>query len=632
MIVSREVDQSLASACAVLQPSVVGATAVLRIGILTHNGLHHTMRCLESLREFTRVPWCAYVLDNASTDETPAYLRALADDRIAIECRSDNLGVGGGRNHLFEQLLPSMRADELLVFLDNDIEVREGWEQPFLDAFAEMPTLGVAGRWAFSMIVHDEWRDILSEHNANSSAADTVQGCCFWVRAAAARVLNGFDESLGRFWHEDDDYCVRALHAGWEVRRVRCAKIVHHEHGSGVALRPERLAGSLANQAMLVTKWRTMNAIDEHGVPRRPMPEPDMPLRLELARALGRRRPLLRTELQCAIDDATRLLHVDVTDSRAAVLASPVARVLVSQAADAASSDAATADAATSDTQVKAIAARERVTSVLESRRAASGAPMPTAGARPFSGVCNPSAWDDARWAETFETHLRDGGGRDYYARSETAWRDGQLLNALRVTGAMQSKAKLLVVGHASERVIAALSHVVSRIVVRDHDTISPEMIASMATRTFGSALLSVDVWPPSARAGAPSDRFDIVLCPNMSRYARPSDTQALLRALAAHAVTGGFVGVGASVRLSGPANGRWLERFQFADDSALAGASLRRVGRFDDSIADETLLAAVPAETTVPWRPRLARAVAPHIVSLATLVARRTEEERETQ
>ncbi len=589
---------------------------VLRIGILTYNGLHHTQRCIASLQAYTDTPWHAVILDNASTDDTPAWLAALDDPRITVHCHTDNLGVGGGRNWLLAKIVPDMLDNDLLVFLDNDIEVAAGWVQPFLHAFVDEPKLGVAGRWAFSMIVQPQWRDILSEHNSNPSPVDTVQGCCFFVRGAAARAVGLFDETLGRFWHEDDDYCIRALHAGWDVRRVRNPAIAHHEHGSGVALRPERLAGSLANQAMLANKWRAMGAIDAHGIPHRPLAESDLPLRMQLASVLRRPHPLLRTELGAGIEDATRLLHTDVTDAHAAVLASPATRALLT--------DAARNPTDTTGTRERAVAALSRIAVMLQARRKASDASAPAETARSFSGVCNPAAWDDPRWADSYESMLHDGTGRDFYARSEVGWRDGQLLHALRVTRALDGGARALVLGHASERLIAALSHLVAHVTVVDQHAVTVEELAGRATRSFGAASIDSTTW--SAANAAVARPFDIVLCPNLSRYGPAVDTPALLRALAARAVTGGFVGVGVSVRIAGPANGRWVERSQLANDALLAGAGLRRHGRFDDTIADETLLGAVPAEGMSHWRPRLARDVAPHLVTLATLVCRRTE------
>ena len=592
-----------------------GVAPLLRIGILTHNALHHTKRCIASLQAHTTMPWRALILDNASTDETPAWLSAVNDSRVAVERSAVNLGVGGGRNWLLQQLVPSMQDDELLIFLDNDIEVGDGWAQPFVDAFAERPRLGVAGRWAFSMHVHETWRDILPEHNSNAGPVDTVQGCCFWVRASTARTVGNFDESLGRFWHEDDDYCIRALHAGWDVRRVRSANIAHHEHGSGVALKSERIAGSLANQAYLVHKWRTMGAIDAYGEPRRAVTDETLPLRQQLGGRLSRGRPLLRTELSGAIEDASRLLHADVNDERAAILASPAVRILLC--------DATVQEAGA--VQQRATVAVARIGALLEQRRIASGAeaPRPTAG-RAFSGVCNPSAWDDARWAETYRLHFRDNAGADFYTRNEGAWRDGQLMHALRVTNALSKSARVLVVGHASERVIAALTHVASHVAVLDHQAASEELIAGSATRTLGHAQLVTGVWP--APRAMRVEHFDAVLCPNASRYAPVSEFDALLTSLASFAKTGGLVGIGTSVRISGPANGRWYERELLTDDARLSRYGLRRIGKFDPTVSDETLLAAVPIDRNAHWRPRLSRDVTPHCVTLATLVCRRTE------
>ena len=552
------------------------------------------------------------MLDNASTDETPRYLAALHDGRIETECLHENLGVGGGRNRLLQQMLQDMQDDELLVFLDNDIEVGPGWEQPFLDAFAGMPRLGVAGRWAFSMLVHDGWRDILAEHNSDDAAVDTVQGCCFWVRAGAARMVGGFDERLDRFWHEDDDFCIRTLHAGWDVRRVRCPTITHHEHGSGVALRADRLAGSLANQAYLVKKWQALGAIDADGRPRRPIADPTSPLQNHLAQRLGRSTALLRTEATAAVEDATRLMHGEISDCRATILATPASRLLLADAANEGHGDLCE----------RATAARARIASLLASRRAESAASLPRrAGVAAFSAICNPMAWEDARWSKTFHAHFRDGRGQDFYARTETDWRDGQLMYALQVTGGLAAPGRALVVGHASERTIAALSHCVADLVLCDTSVATVDSVVAMAQRTLGNARLSFVEWP----SVAPNDKlFDIVLCPNASRYAPPSRTEALVGALSAMLKPDGWLGIGVSVRLTGPANGRWVERSLLADDRRLRDAGLRRIGRFDDGVTDELLLAAVPPDENHHWRPRLARHVPPHRVALATLYCQR--------
>jgi GT2 family glycosyltransferase len=619
---------------------------VLHVGVLTYNGLAHTQRCLASLVQHTRAPWRALVRDNASSDDTPEWLRTIAEPRITVHCADDNLGVGGGRNWLLEQLLPSMRDDDLIVLLDNDIELFAGWEQPFLAAFAAHPRLGVAGRWAFSMLVHESFRDILAENGRADGPVDTVQGCTFVIRAAAARDIGLFDVALGRFWHEDDDYSIRALANGWDVRRVDTDAIVHHEHGSGIALRPDKVIGSARNQVYLTRKWRELGVIDELGVPRRPVAEDHAPLLAQLRTLIGR--PVLRTELNSAIVDATLLLHGDVSDARAATLATPVTRVLLDKAVAPGSADAPKADAAKARI-ARVLAERRRTAPVDDGARDAPSPRVdtstvdtttvdtttvdttPPVGAtspapinrRVFGAICTPDAWDDVRWAASTRDGLHDGSGRDYYARSETLWRDGQLLLALRTMGLLRRATKVLLVGHPSERLIAALTHHVGSIVVRDVEVHPPDALRDHAPQLLGTAILTPGpIFDGTSRA--PAEPYDLVLCPNASRYAPASGFPALLTRLAAHLAPTGTLGVGVSVRVSGPADGRWVEPALLADDAALLRAGVRRIGRFEAHVSDGTLLGAAPDDAHAAVRPRLARATGAHVVTQATLVARR--------
>jgi hypothetical protein len=427
-----------------------------------------------------------------------------------------------------------------------------------------------------------------------------------------------FDESLGRFWHEDDDYSIRALHAGWDVQRIAGQGIVHHEHGSGVALDPQKREGSLRNQAALAAKWRAMDAIDEHGVPRRPLPEPHGALRARLSERLGRQ--LVRTELNSALVDTTLLLHATLTDERLATLATPIAQLLLRDMV-----------ASGGEGARRATTVLERIAAVLSARRATvdtAGLPAVSHGASPlgraFGAVCDAAAWDDARWAGTYEGGLHDGAGCDFYARSETGWRDGQLLHALRTLGALRRDARVLLLGHASERLITALSHQVAQLTVADHEAVTPSALAAASTRTLGTAVLHTASWKAVARDPSACASFDAVVCPNGSRFAPAADFASWLGRVASLARPGAIVATAVSVRIAGPADGRWVERAQLADDAVLASVGLARAGTFDRRVADATLLAAVPEGSHGAVRPRLARFLPPHCVTLATLVARR--------
>jgi hypothetical protein len=129
--------------------------------------------------------------------------------------------------------------------------------------------------------------------------------------------------------------------------------------------------------------------------------------------------------------------------------------------------------------------------------------------------------------------------------------------------------------------------------------------------------------WPPT-RAGHDATVYDVVLCPNASRYAPASAFVSLMELLSGLLAPSGTLALGVSVRIAGPADGRWVEPALLADDALLQRAGVRRVGAFDARIADGTLLGAVPEDAHEAVRPRLARAIGAHVVTQATLVARR--------
>src|SRR6267142_2298559 len=104
----------------------------LHVAVLTHNALEYTRRCLSSLARFTPSPHRMFVLDNGSTDGSADWLSAR--DEIEVTLSHSNLGVPAGRNLLIYEIVRSS-DDGLIVFMDNDVEVFDGWCEPFLKLF-----------------------------------------------------------------------------------------------------------------------------------------------------------------------------------------------------------------------------------------------------------------------------------------------------------------------------------------------------------------------------------------------------------------------------------------------------------------------------------------------------------------
>lgn len=111
--------------------------------LVTHDRLDYTRRTLESLLEHRPPDHLLVVFDNASEDETPAYLESVAEiDLLILSPR--NLFPGGACNRGFAHATLDWNPT-LLHRSDNDVEYQPGWWQHVLDAFDAFPKLGLFG-------------------------------------------------------------------------------------------------------------------------------------------------------------------------------------------------------------------------------------------------------------------------------------------------------------------------------------------------------------------------------------------------------------------------------------------------------------------------------------------------------
>jgi len=70
---------------------------MVAIAIVTYNSAAFIQRCLEHVFEQDYAPFEVIVVDNASSDETPALLRQF-EARARVVYNRDNVGFAGGQN------------------------------------------------------------------------------------------------------------------------------------------------------------------------------------------------------------------------------------------------------------------------------------------------------------------------------------------------------------------------------------------------------------------------------------------------------------------------------------------------------------------------------------------------------
>jgi GT2 family glycosyltransferase/2-polyprenyl-3-methyl-5-hydroxy-6-metoxy-1,4-benzoquinol methylase/Tfp pilus assembly protein PilF len=251
-----------------------GLTSII---LLTHNQLAYTRQCVDSIRQYTDEPYELIVVDNASTDDTRDYLRSLAGVRVIAN--ADNRGFPAANNQGIRAA-----AGQQVLLLNNDTLVTTGWLRRLLRALHSDAKVGLAGPCSNCVsgeqqvpVRYDDlagldgfaW-DWGKAHDGVLVDTDRLVGFCLLIRREVLDRVGPLDERFGLGCFEDDDYCLRALRAGYRAVIARDA-FVHHFGGRTFAGSGVDYAALMQhNQQLFRGKWEA--AGPTAGSP--PAPEP----------------------------------------------------------------------------------------------------------------------------------------------------------------------------------------------------------------------------------------------------------------------------------------------------------------------------------------------------------------------
>ncbi|WP_211353912.1 glycosyltransferase [Thiohalocapsa marina] len=236
--------------------------------VLTYNNLDYTKACLESLEQFTDYPdWELIIVDNASTDGTPAFLQDYAGGRshVRLILNDDNLGFAGGNNCGLR-----VAKGDYVVLLNNDTYVTQGWLYGLIRHLAKDPKLGLVGP-VTNNIGNEAKIDIHYSNMSEMAVAaraytaaharhlipnDVVAFFCVAWRRSLLEEVGLLDEQFELGFFEDDDYCRRVREAGYGVAIAEDVFIHHHLSASFGTL-PDEARKRLFddNRARYEAKW-----------------------------------------------------------------------------------------------------------------------------------------------------------------------------------------------------------------------------------------------------------------------------------------------------------------------------------------------------------------------------------------
>jgi GT2 family glycosyltransferase len=179
------------------------------------------------------------VVDNGSSDGSAEFLRA-SFPQVKVVALTENLGFGGGANAGFRAA-----ANDIVVLLNNDMRVEEGFLEPLLEGFADGEVFAVACQIFFTDqarkreetgLTEARWENGLLRvrHRIDPGVTDLYPcfygggGSCAFNRRRFLE-MGGFDPLFKPFYLEDTELGFRAWKRGWKVF-YQPRSVVRHEH------------------------------------------------------------------------------------------------------------------------------------------------------------------------------------------------------------------------------------------------------------------------------------------------------------------------------------------------------------------------------------------------------------------
>ncbi|HPV82888.1 MAG TPA: glycosyltransferase [Nitrospira sp.] len=200
-----------------------------------------TTQCLTALAEVTQgVTYEVIVVDNHSTDGTPAFLAGLGGD-VTVITNEENLGFAKACNQGAQA-----SKGEYLVFLNNDTIPQPGWLSALVDevkAHSDVAVVGSKLLYEDGTIQHAgvafSREFLMPYHMYPGVPADApmvsrrrelqcVTAACMLIRRQVFAQVGGFDEGYKNGF-EDVDLCLKIGEKNWKIVYQPDSTVIHLE-------------------------------------------------------------------------------------------------------------------------------------------------------------------------------------------------------------------------------------------------------------------------------------------------------------------------------------------------------------------------------------------------------------------
>jgi GT2 family glycosyltransferase len=214
-----------------------------------------------------------WVVDNASTDNSVAFLESQFQEQIKILVSTENRGYAGGYNWALNQI-----EAEFYVLINSDVRVSKNWLKPLVNLAISNSKIGAiqpkilddknpeyfeyAGasggyidKWGYPFCrgrIFDSLEKDSGQYNETKSVF-WASGACLFIRAEAFQKSSGFDDDF--FAHmEEIDLCWRMQNLGYQIYVEPRSEVYHLGGGTLSEGSPFKYYLNFRNSLMLLTK------------------------------------------------------------------------------------------------------------------------------------------------------------------------------------------------------------------------------------------------------------------------------------------------------------------------------------------------------------------------------------------
>lgn len=237
------------------------------IVVPVYDALAHVQVCLRSLAQHTDCPHLLTIVNDGSSPETAKWLDAFAEGKpwVKVLHNSQNIGYTRTINRAIREA-----TGNAVILLNSDTEVSPCWLNNLMSVANSDPDIGLvgplsnaaswqsvpkikdkSGAWAINPLpprcdVADFAAQVAAASQGQHPAVPILNGFCLYIKRDVFERIGLFDEeTFPQGYGEENDFCFRAIDAGYTLRVVTDTYVYHAKTKSfGTERRQELIKGA----------------------------------------------------------------------------------------------------------------------------------------------------------------------------------------------------------------------------------------------------------------------------------------------------------------------------------------------------------------------------------------------------